>query len=380
MASGESSPILLEEESSFLDSASTTTPDEETCDGLSSDAISIQSKLRSGELVLNRITNKRSFIWDHFSRVYDPKKKTDLEYFACNKCKAPFKLDKSGGTGKFSGHLSKRHGVTQERATKEDGATDPKQTRISFHFPKTSLGKAQSDRIIDQLLKLCIDRCLPFDVCCSDSMMDVVYASLKIDGLPRADQEKLFKMCDESTLRKSRLPKKFDQIAAKVKENVRTGCCGSGGVTVDLWSDKFRHREYIAVTLHYLDAGFVLNTYCLGCRQVFETKITHVVIARLVRSILSEYGLDPKNMIFVSDSGANVKAAFEYNGWTRLACFAHDLDLLVATDGFGKSETPVSTTSSSATGGVKAVPQIQELISDCKALVTHFKRGNGQRR
>lgn len=340
------------------------------------DAATVQSKLKAGTLNLIRIVDRstRSFIYDYISRVHDPEDHVDLNFFACNKCKTAFVIDPTGGTGKYSSHLKKKHGITGRH--KNDEATDPKQPRLSTHFPTASVSKNHSDRIIDGILKLCIDRCLPFDVGCSDSMMDLLAVTLKIDGFPKSEQEKIFKLCDESTLRKNRLPEKFDQVRAKVKSKVEADCSGSGGVTVDLWSDKYRHREYIAVTLHYLDKNFLLNSYCLSCRQVFDAKITNVVITRLIKSILAEYGLDPKNMIFVSDSGPNVKTAFDTNGWIRIACFAHDLDLLVSTDGFGKSEAQTK----SVTEDAQSIPQIRELIRDCKAVVSHFKRGNGQRK
>lgn len=342
-------------------------------ENLTADASSIKTRLHSGELTLNRV-GKRSFIWEHFGRIFDPAKGVELDYYACKKCNHPYKVDKSGGTGKFESHLAKFHKLSRPKLLDASSQIDSKQSKLESHFSKSTISKLHGEKITDCLLKHCIDRCLPFDEINSDSMKDIIYAVLQIDHLSRADQEKVFKFLDESTIRKVRLPKKFEEIMGKIKENIKRDSSGSGGVTVDFWSDQYRHREYFALTFHFLDNEFNFHVYCLACRQVTEPKITAVIITRLIRSILAQFDLDPSNMVFVTDSGANVKAVFDQTGWSRIACFAHDLNLLVSSDGFGPSSTTPESSS------LKAVPQITELISHCKALVNHFKRGSGQRR
>lgn len=367
---------------------------EKEIDEDSLDTSAIQGLIKSNVLTIIP-HGTRSAVWEHFGRVHYPKKHKDLKFVACKTCFAGYKIDESSAsTGNLVIHLKKHNISIGKRSTNaESGASSSKLGPMDSYFSPKSLTKAHSERIHSEVLKFCIDRCLPFEAACSESMAGVINACLKTDSLENAERDKVFKLCDESTLRKNRLPKKYAKIMETLKTKVATECCGSGGVTIDLWSDKYHKREYLSVTLQYLNDDFEMQSYCLACRRVTDNVIDHFAIARLVSSILSAFNLNPANMTFVTDSGGNVKKACFVKKWNRIACFAHDLHLLVAIDGLAlkaKKKSTGTVTDEDPTdlddlvelesGEPGDLPQIRELIKACRGLVDYFKRGNGQRR
>lgn len=359
---------------------------------------SIQDKLKAKEFEIVSI-DKRSFVWDHIGRVRDPKK-GELDFYACKKCFKTFKITDTskGSTANLLDHLLKKHGITQKTTKRPaDSAvaetTAAKIRSLDSHFCPKSLTKAHSEKIHDGILKLCVDRCLPFDIASCDSMANLIHSCLKTESLPPEERDKVFKPLDASTVRKIRLPQRYDDVRKKVKDYVDAHFSGNGGITFDLWSDKYHKREYIAVTIHFLDESFQLHCYCLACRQITDKTIDHLVISRLIKSILAEYALDTKDFIFVTDSGANVKKACVVNKWNRIACFAHDLHLLVASDGLDlrkkkRSGEPAATAADddvdegidNLANEPEDLEQVRDLIKACRSLVEYFKRGNGQRK
>src|SRR5881392_311987 len=103
----------------------------------SSGSTSIKSQLLAGSLKLTPVVKKRSPIWKYISCVIDPAKHVELYYVACNKCHVAFKVDKSGGMGKYSKHLSNAHKIKVEEKEGEDfgdkgGPSQSKQSKLSF--------------------------------------------------------------------------------------------------------------------------------------------------------------------------------------------------------------------------------------------------------
>jgi hypothetical protein len=85
----------------------------------------------------------------------------------------------------------------------------------------------------------------------------------------------------------------------------------------------------------------------------------------------------------VTDSDAKLKKACDVNSWTRIACFAHDLHLLVSRDGLAlnkKEATERVLDEEDHLSGVQALPQVKDLIDHCRAIVEYFKRSKCQRR
>ena len=135
-------------------------------------------------------------------------------------------------------------------------------------------------------------------------------------------------------------------------------------VTSDMWTHEATNTPYITVTAHYINEGWKLCGKILATRQI-EGKKTSENIRVVVRGILDEFGVDRSNNVYVTDNGANIKAAFSSNIW--VLCAGHNLNLAVshALDAKEVEDEPLATIRRHAT--------ITDLITTCKEIVTRVK-------
>lgn len=70
-------------------------------------------------------------------------------------------------------------------------------------------------------------------------------------------------------------------------------------ITCDSWCDKYKHRSYFCVTIHFLDPDLQLHRYSLKT-QPFDDVHTGENIKDLVIKVLSDYGINSSNVIIVS--------------------------------------------------------------------------------
>lgn len=95
------------------------------------------------------------------------------------------------------------------------------------------------------------------------------------------------------------------------------------------------------------------KSYVLSTRH-FPLRHTGKNIADAIKSVLNEYGIPLKKTVFISDNGSNILLAIRLLGVVHFSCFAHDLNLTVATDGLKKN------------------PEIEALIEKGKGVVKYF--------
>lgn len=82
-------------------------------------------------------------------------------------------------------------------------------------------------------------------------------------------------------------------------------------VTFDAWTDKYRRRNYITLTLHYINKNFWLINLTLATSH-FPERHKDVNVLPHVESILDCYGLTEKNIHMVTDAD-NAYHYFETN-------------------------------------------------------------------
>ena len=109
--------------------------------------------------------------------------------------------------------------------------------------------------------------------------------------------------------------------------------------TADIWTDNYRQRSYMTVTLHFCLPHFTLQDMVLRTAVFTEAKTSENIAAELT-NILNCFGLEHKKVIYVTDQGSNVVKACRLNAAERLSCVAHGLHNLTTVDGAGKC-TPI---------------------------------------
>jgi hypothetical protein len=136
-------------------------------------------------------------------------------------------------------------------------------------------------------------------------------------------------------------------------------------VTSDLWTHESTNMPYITVTAHYVTSEWKLSAVILATRNI-EGKKTAQNIYTVIQAILVEFSADRPTNVFVTDNGANMKAAFAHHQW--LSCAGHNINLAVshALDGKMDDEAPLIANVRHA--------EITLLVSACKEIVTRVKR------
>lgn len=100
-------------------------------------------------------------------------------------------------------------------------------------------------------------------------------------------------------------------------------------LTCDVWSS--RAQSYICMTVHYINADFVRESFVLAFRQMHK-KQTYKEITCAIREVLREYKINPRKVThIVTDGGSSFCKAFKMYG--------RSADLLVTpTENFDENE------------------------------------------
>ncbi|CAF2114288.1 unnamed protein product [Rotaria magnacalcarata] len=104
-------------------------------------------------------------------------------------------------------------------------------------------------------------------------------------------------------------------------------------ITCDAWCDKYKHRSYICITVHFIDSTLQLHRYSLKT-QPFDEAHTEEAIKDLISDVLTEFGINVHNVIVASDKGANMRKAWRLLNVIHIFCVAHGIHNLLMKDCF----------------------------------------------
>ena len=137
-----------------------------------------------------------------------------------------------------------------------------------------------------------------------------------------------------------------------------------------MWSDKYRHITYTTVTSHYITNDWQLNSKVLFTSQFpTEEKKTAANIKDDIESklaLLEIYPGDLSDIDFVSDEGANIKAAL--SSYERLSCTAHCLNTVLKHTFDPHPERD--------SDDYAALKEVKNTIDACKNLVRYMKKSS----
>ena len=113
------------------------------------------------------------------------------------------------------------------------------------------------------------------------------------------------------------------------------------GLTTDEWSSR-TVQSYFSLTIHYVTSNFILQEKTLNISPLSESH-TGKTINKLLQKLIAFWKLDDMEIYFITDNGRNVVKAINLEpSWTRVACFAHTLQLVI-NDMFPKKNTSIGT-------------------------------------
>lgn len=319
----------------------------------------IQKKLKSGDCkLLDKVDGKAEFWKCFYKVVFNNETEKETGFVCCTKCKTLMAYTYNTG----SSHLSRHKCMLVSRESKS--------SMLSF---VTKKNKSLPNNVMNE----CKEKCIKF-VCQDIRPMDIVsgpgfkdlasylikvgsqFGQIDVDDLlphPTTISRNLIKNSDA----------KREQLFISIKPFLIANMVSA---TTDMWTDNYKKRSYIALTLHFID-NWKLKNYSVYTGQFpVDEKKTGENIKKCLKQFFVAWDMIPgevnplSKVIWVTDQGSNIKKALEQN--TRVNCAAHMIsNILKATfdNKFISGEDGKSVT----------VP-IFKLIQASKALVGYMKR------
>lgn len=220
-------------------------------------------------------------------------------------------------------------------------------TAVFAPTPKLHTGMSCTDKkwiITRQLALMCCEDLSPFDIVQKSGFVKFLVQNNVI----KHEAE----LPDPTTISRSGLYTVYDEIVLVVK-NVIKQSPKTVGVTTDMWTDNYKRRSYMAVTLHFCLPDFRMQSMVLRT-VVFTQTHTGENIAKELKEILKQFGLDNRNVIYITDQGSNIVKACRVVGSERFGCAAHGLHNLISVEGVAKG------------------PDVQNIICKAKSIIKTF--------
>ncbi|CAF3611898.1 unnamed protein product [Rotaria sp. Silwood1] len=252
-----------------------------------------------------------SFIWNYFGHLYkNPREALDLDRIYCKVCFEKIKEEypdasfssvrrqigtysATSSTGNMRNHLLAMHQITEAQAIKK---TTKHIVSMFARNRDTTSSSQLKEKLGHQLTLMCCKDLLPFSIVENEGFQDFLISNRIVNTK--------YDIPSRTTLSPLNLNKIYTVCVDKTKEQIKLST-NYPTITCDAWSDKYRHRSYICITLHFLDSKLQQHQYSLRT-QPFNEAHTGESIKDLVSNVLNEFGINPNNVIVVSDKGANM--------------------------------------------------------------------------
>lgn len=102
-------------------------------------------------------------------------------------------------------------------------------------------------------------------------------------------------------------------------------------ITIIMWTDNYRHRNYICFTLHFIDNDFEFKSITLGNKLIVGKHTAENIVFHL--DIIKEFNLSNIKYFIVTDSGTNMNKVAKISNIENHLCSGHGLHNLVIVDG-----------------------------------------------
>lgn len=122
-------------------------------------------------------------------------------------------------------------------------------------------------------------------------------------------------------------------------------------ITTDSWTS-VSTESYLAITCHFIDQNFNLNSSLLAVPKVNEQH-TSENLANVLQQIFDEWQIGSKVSCIVTDSAANMIKTCELLQKRHLPCYAHSMNLAVQEN--------------------LKLDCVKDVLAKCKEIVRHFK-------
>jgi hypothetical protein len=317
------------------------------------------------------VKGKNPALWDKFGIVHDNSKKTDCEFTACFACKQVYTFKAKTGTSTIAAHKCPH---------------DNQQVGAMHVFAMQSTAN-QSDKkkMTQSAANYCALDMRPFESLACQGLKDLLQTALDIGVASKGRLMIDDLLAAPITIRRNveeRAEVGRQKLEVILKKHMDSGVFVS--CTLDLWTDSVKKVSYMSITIHYIDAEFVLHDRTLHVKPVREASHTAEMVLDEFKEGLAVFNLFEdvfQNIIVVSDSGSNCCAA---NGipseFAWQACLDHRLATTLTTviNKHVKQKDGQKLKAKYKYINTPHMNELYEMIDDCKELVAYFKKSNLQ--
>lgn len=145
-------------------------------------------------------------------------------------------------------------------------------------------------------------------------------------------------------------------------------------LTTDCWTSR-NTENFLAVTVHFIDSNFEIQSLLLECTS-FDESHTSKNLADALKNIITEWNLEEKVLMVISDNAANIKKAIRDELHLKhFGCYAHTINLIACdalkhiADVLNRIKTIVGFFRRSTSANAKLIEQQKQLNQQPKKLI-----------
>lgn len=322
----------------------------------------IEAEIESGNLKYRKIEYfekkgvKRavvSDVWNQFFQVYDVENNNDVSnWYVCSLCSKPIEnLYGNGTTLKFRRHRTKCLGKSEGSRKIDEYFFTPKRVKLT---------EDHIDIFNEAAVRFVCEDLRPYSSVEGKGFFELIFAAVKLgQTYPNISREEIMQVVPSRTKVKRSVESKLntvsEMIAKKLQDSIAT--CGGFGATTDLWTDSFRQKSYMAITIHInllTEHQIVNERLLIMMNEITDESKTKEVVEREIFDCFAQYGLTrdelKTNMRLITDRGAQMKAMSSFH---RSNCYAHILNNVVQ--------------------AICKHPVVNDMIKDAQSLIVYMK-------
>nr|XP_054594153.1 E3 SUMO-protein ligase ZBED1-like [Nothobranchius furzeri] len=246
-------------------------------------------------------------VWSYFGfKTKEGSKDFDKSHAIYKLCSAGVKY--CGNTTNLRAHMARHHSDVASNATLKTKLGDPTQRTIeevnTSKLPATSTRAVKITKSV--LVFICKDM-RPLSVVENKGFRDMIKTLEPRYAVPSRRH-----ITDIS------LPNVYNEAKATVLDSL--GSAETVALTCDAWTSRAT-ESYVTVTAHHINDEWILQSHVLQTRAMHETH-TGEHIAALLKETVTEWRLNTKKVIIVTDNAPNMAVAARLAGMTHIQCFA----------------------------------------------------------
>lgn len=255
-------------------------------------------------------------VWRHFGfRYRQGTKEIDKSHAVCKMCNANVKYSKN--TTNLRAHIMRHHSdvplTEQQQQTANGKRVDPLQLTLEqVHTSKLPPTSPRATKITQSVLYFICKDMRPLSVVENEGFRYMLKTL-----------EPRYTIPSRQHITDIAVPNLYKEVKMSILESLSSA--ERVALTCDAWTSRAT-ESFVTITAHYITTEWNLVSYVLQTRAMHDSH-TGGNIAELLKEAVTEWGLEEKHPVIVTDNASNMNVAAGLADMTHVRCFAHSLNL-----------------------------------------------------